>query len=48
MSFCYNCGVGNLKTLCNGRTVAQIASNITKYNKVQRNSTDWTGAPQAG
>lgn len=33
VSFCYNCGAGNLKTLCNGRTVAQIASSITKYNK---------------
>ncbi|ETT31672.1 putative lysozyme [Paenibacillus sp. FSL R5-192] len=33
VSFCYNCGAGNLKTLCNGRTVAQIGQNITKYNK---------------
>ncbi|WP_328802041.1 glycoside hydrolase family protein [Paenibacillus sp. LX16] len=32
-SFCYNCGAGNLKALCKGRTVAQIAENITKYNK---------------
>ncbi|MET3828658.1 GH24 family phage-related lysozyme (muramidase) [Paenibacillus sp. DS2363] len=33
VSFCYNCGAGNLKTLCNGRTVAQIGQNITKYDK---------------
>ncbi|MGW8956602.1 glycoside hydrolase family protein [Paenibacillus sp. NPDC055715] len=32
-SFCYNCGAGSLRTLCKGRTVAQIAANITKYNK---------------
>ncbi|OMF01243.1 hypothetical protein BK124_00775 [Paenibacillus amylolyticus] len=32
-SFCYNCGAGNLKQLCNGRTLAQIAASITKYNK---------------
>ncbi|MEE4565218.1 glycoside hydrolase family protein [Paenibacillus polymyxa] len=32
-SFCYNCGAGNLRSLCKGRTVAQIAPNITKYNK---------------
>ncbi|WP_340388521.1 lysozyme [Paenibacillus sp. FSL E2-0151] len=36
-SFCYNCGAGNLKQLCNGRTVAQIAANITKYNKAGGN-----------
>ncbi|PNQ81973.1 glycoside hydrolase family protein [Paenibacillus sp. F4] len=32
-SFCYNCGAGSLKALCKGRTVTQIAANITKYNK---------------
>ncbi|WP_277375841.1 glycoside hydrolase family protein [Paenibacillus polymyxa] len=32
-SFCYNCGAGNLKALCKGRTVAQIGANIGKYNK---------------
>lgn len=32
-SFCYNCGAGNLKTLCNNRTAGQIAANINKYNK---------------
>ncbi|WP_339211914.1 lysozyme [Paenibacillus sp. FSL L8-0333] len=32
-SFCYNCGPGNLRTLCKGRTIAQIAQNITKYDK---------------
>ncbi|OMF09543.1 hypothetical protein BK129_01420 [Paenibacillus amylolyticus] len=36
-SFCYNCGAGNLKQLCNGRTVAQIATSITKYNKAGGN-----------
>lgn len=33
VSFCYNCGNGSLKQLCKGRTIAQIAENITKYNK---------------
>ncbi|MDH6430296.1 MULTISPECIES: lysozyme [unclassified Paenibacillus] len=32
-SFCYNCGNGSLKQLCKGRTIAEIAQNITKYNK---------------
>lgn len=32
-SFCYNCGNGSLKTLCNGRTADQISQNIVKYNK---------------
>lgn len=32
-SFCYNCGAGNLKALCKGRTAAQIAASITKYDK---------------
>jgi GH24 family phage-related lysozyme (muramidase) len=33
VSFCYNCGNGSLQQLCKGRTIAQIAQNITKYNK---------------
>ncbi|MNJ59496.1 Phage lysozyme [compost metagenome] len=33
VSFCYNCGAGNLRTLCKGRTIAQIAQNIIKYDK---------------
>jgi GH24 family phage-related lysozyme (muramidase) len=33
VSFCYNCGAGNLRSLCKGRTVDQIAASITKYNK---------------
>ena len=33
VSFCYNCGVGNLKTLVKGRTTAQIAEAILLYNK---------------
>ncbi|OME03359.1 hypothetical protein BSK54_07855 [Paenibacillus odorifer] len=32
-SFCYNCGNGSLKKLCIGRTITEIAQNITKYNK---------------
>lgn len=35
VSFTFNCGAGNLKTLLNGgkRTIAQISSMITAYNK---------------
>lgn len=33
VSFTYNCGTGNLKTLCANRTVAQIGESIAKYNK---------------
>lgn len=33
VSFCYNCGVGNLRTLVKGRTTAQIAEAILLYNK---------------
>lgn len=33
VSFTYNCGQGNLKTLCAGRSTAQIAAAIPKYNK---------------
>lgn len=33
VSFCYNCGAGNLRTLCKDRSIAQIALNITKYDK---------------
>lgn len=33
VSFCYNCGAGNLRKLCKGRTIAQIAENIPKYDK---------------
>lgn len=33
VSFCYNCGAGNLKSLCKDRTIAQIADSLTKYNK---------------
>ncbi|MEK5414511.1 lysozyme [Paenibacillus sp. FSL L8-0708] len=32
-SFCYNCGNGSLKKLCVGRTITEIAQNISKYNK---------------
>lgn len=31
VSFCYNCGPGNLKKLCKGRTVAQIAASMPAY-----------------
>ncbi|ETT32118.1 lysozyme [Paenibacillus sp. FSL R5-808] len=33
VSFCYNCGPGNLKKLCSGRSIEQIANSITAYNK---------------
>ena len=33
VSFTYNCGVRNLKTLCKNRTLAQIGSAILLYNK---------------
>ncbi|WP_342419257.1 glycoside hydrolase family protein [Paenibacillus sp. FSL H8-0168] len=33
VSFCYNCGAGNLKSLCKGRTAAQIGASIMKYDK---------------
>lgn len=33
VSFCYNCGPGNLKTLCNYRTISDIPSKILLYNK---------------
>lgn len=33
VSFCYNCGQGNLKILCKNRTIKEISENITKYNK---------------
>ena len=33
VSFCYNYGVGNLRTLVRNRTAEQIANSITLYNK---------------
>lgn len=33
VSFCYNCGAGNLKKLVEGRTASQIAEAMPKYNK---------------
>lgn len=33
VSFTYNCGAGCLKTLCKGRTAAQIAAKLPLYNK---------------
>lgn len=33
VSFCYNCGVGNLRTLVKNRTADQIADAILLYNK---------------
>lgn len=33
VSFCYNCGAGNLQKLCKGRTKEQIANAIPLYNK---------------
>lgn len=33
ISFTFNCGVGNLQTLCRGRTLPQIRDAMTKYNR---------------
>lgn len=33
VSFTYNCGAGNLKKLCSGRTAEQIAAALPLYNK---------------
>jgi lysozyme len=33
ISFTYNCGAGSLKTLCKGRTLAQICEAMALYNK---------------
>lgn len=33
VSFCYNCGAGNLRKLCLGRTIEQIAASMPQYNK---------------
>lgn len=33
VSFAYNCGAGNLKALCKGRTAAQIAEKLLAYTK---------------
>lgn len=33
VSFCYNCGGGNLRDLCSGRTIDQVATHIADYNK---------------
>ena len=33
VSFTYNCGVGNLRKLCNGRTIEEIGEKIVLYNK---------------
>lgn len=33
VSFAYNCGIGNLKRLCDNRTLPQIADAMLNYNK---------------
>ena len=33
ISFAYNCGVGNLKTLCKGRSLPQICTAMALYDK---------------
>lgn len=33
VSFAYNCGAGNLKTLCKNRTIEEIGEKIVLYNK---------------
>lgn len=35
ISFAYNCGAGNLKKLCKGRTLIQIAAAMLSYNKAK-------------
>ncbi|MGF7049176.1 lysozyme [Paenibacillus sp. DS2015] len=37
VSFCYNCGAGNLRSLCKGRTLSQISASIAKYDKAGGN-----------
>ena len=37
VSFCYNCGVGNLRTLVRNRTAEQIAEAMLLYNKAGGN-----------
>lgn len=39
VSFCYNCGPGNLQKLCKGRTLSQIADAIPLYNKGKNRKT---------
>lgn len=38
VSFCYNCGVGSLQTLCRNRNNQQIAEAILKYDKANGKS----------
>lgn len=33
VSFTFNCGAGNLKKLCGGRTITQIGNSLPLYNK---------------
>lgn len=33
VSFTYNCGAGNLRTLCANRNIEQVGQSIKKYNK---------------
>lgn len=33
VSFCYNCGAGNLRMLCANRTAEKIAQSLPRYNK---------------
>lgn len=35
ISFAFNCGAGNLKSLCRNRTVAQIGNALLNYNKAK-------------
>lgn len=37
VSFCYNCGQGNLKTLCANRSLEQISNKLLEYNKSKGN-----------
>ena len=40
VSFCFNCGVGNLKTLIKNRNASQIAEAILLYNKAKDKKTN--------
>lgn len=43
VSFTYNCGSGNLKTLCKDRNVDLIGEKIILYNKANGKEIERTG-----
>ena len=46
ISFAFNCGVGNLKTLCKGRSLPQICTAMEKYKHSRRQGPRRPDAPQ--